>query len=65
MTVISICQFLGGDTVIWIKNRQYSVFQSGVDKPAGAAGAARRQFYVTQAGRAQNEILKNYILYFG
>ena len=25
---------------------------SGIDKPAGAAGAARRQLRVTQAGRA-------------
>ena len=28
MTVFVISQFLGGDTVIWIKNGRYSVFQS-------------------------------------
>ena len=35
--------------------------QAGVDKPAGAADAARKQLQVTQAGRAQIEILKYYI----
>ena len=39
--------------------------QTGVGKPAGAAGAARRQLQVTQVGRAQLEILKYYILHFG
>ena len=33
---------------------------SGVGNPAGAAGAARRQLQVSQAGRAKLEILKYY-----
>ena len=42
-----------------------TAFYTGVDKPAGAAGAACRQFYVTQAGHAQIKIFKYYILHFG
>ena len=36
---------------------------NGVGKPAGAAGAARRQLQVSQAGRAKLEILKYYIVH--
>ena len=53
--------------LIWTKTSNLSgVLKSpGVDKPEGAAGATRRQLHVTQAGRAQIEILEYYIPHFG
>ena len=49
-------------SLLWIA--EYGEPVPGVDKPAGAAGTARRQLQVTQAARVQVGILKYHILHF-